>query len=99
MSIVTAPQRLTKQPGETRRYAWDFGNLLISGTSIATIGGVVVDDTTLVVSTGWAVSGTQVQTYLSAGTDGRGYRTQCTITTSVTSEILIIDGMLDVRDI
>ena len=96
MSDVTAPPRLTKQPGETLKMAMDFVNLLSSGESLATPTTVAFDSTTITASTG-TISGTQVQFVVSGGTDGQAYRVQVTSVTS-TSNTRQADGMLDVRD-
>ena len=96
MSVVTALQRLTKQPAEILKMGMEFSPLLSSGETLSSVSSVTADSTTITIGSG-TISGTQVQFLVTGGTDGKGYRIEVIVVTS-TSNTREADGMLDVRD-
>jgi len=102
MTIVTAPEKIFKQPGETLTLGMDFSNRLTTGetlTGTPTIT-VVFEGTGLagdVTATGEVIAGDNVTAKYAAGADGQMYRIQITVSTS-NSNVLIGDGILRVED-
>jgi hypothetical protein len=100
MGIVTAPQKLVKQPGETRQFSMDFSNLMSTGETISdqTVTATLDcgDASDLTISSITVVSQI-VYCWIAGGTHGTTHRVQFTATTS-TSQIVQGDGILYVRD-
>lgn len=96
---VIAPERLTKQPAESRSYSMDFAALLASGetlTGTPTLAHtpVTVPDLTLTVPT---ISGTTVTFRAASGLVDTVYHVEVLIVTSA-ANTLEGDGILHCRD-
>jgi hypothetical protein len=90
---------LIKQPGETLPYAIDFTNLIPTGDSLSSVTSVTATpsgsgDLTLGSA---SISGTQVQFTIEGGIEGKMYRVEAIVVTTVGS-ILEGDGRLFVTD-
>lgn len=90
---------LVKQPGETLPYAIDFTNLIPTGDSLSSVTSVTATpsgsgDLTLGSA---SISGTQVQFTIEGGIEGKMYRVEAIVVTTVGS-ILEGDGRLFVTD-
>jgi hypothetical protein len=105
MSVVTAAERLFKQPGESRLYNFDFTALIVAGTTLdnahvptvtAVAVGNVANSSPLSVSQK-AVLSPMVQVRLADGSDGEDYRVSV-LTTDLLGNILEMDGIIKVRD-
>lgn len=87
----------TKQPAESRLYNFDFGGLMVTGETIASISGVTATPSGLTVGS-TAISGQIAQVRLSGGTGATEYLLTCTVVTSA-SNTLELEGRLWVEDI
>ena len=98
---VTAPQVLTKQPGELRRFSMEFANLLATSETISSptiTSAPEGNDTNPGLTIGTAsVSGSQILFDISVGTHPIRYRVEVTVTTSG-GATLVGDGILKVVD-
>lgn len=95
---LTAPQLLTKQPGETKKFSMDFSNWVAVGVTLSSplieselVGGGTSDLTI----TSLQISGQQVLFMVAGGTQAKSYIIQVTVTTNE-GEVLQGDGMLRV---
>lgn len=95
---LTAPQLLTKQPGETKKFSMDFTNWIDTTVTLSDpvitsemIGGSTSDLT--ISST--TVAGKLIVFLIAGGTNAKHYNIQVTVTTS-DGEVLQGDGMLRV---
>ncbi len=94
----TAPQLITKQPGEKRKVSMDFSNWVNTGTTLSgptiaseLVGGGASD---LAISS-IVISGKKVVCFIDAGTNAKNYEVKFTVTTS-DGETLQGTGMLRV---
>lgn len=87
---------LTKRPGESRLYDFDFAGVMATGETISTVTGVTATPTGLTVGA-TSSSGTIAQVRLSGGTDRTIYELTCTVTTSASNTLELV-GRLQVRD-
>jgi len=89
---------LEKQSGETRSLVMDFANLMTSAETISSVDSSTQkylngDTSTDLTISSVAISGQTVTFNVAGGTNGKRYRVENTITTSL-SQILIGDGIL-----
>jgi hypothetical protein len=98
MSDFSAPQILTKQPGEKRKLSMDFSNWVSSSVTLTNaevtselLGGGSSDLTI----TGVTISGKRVLFFVEGGTQAKSYIIQVEVTTNE-GEILQGDGSLRV---
>ena len=96
MSVVTAPQILTKQPIESLNYGADFVNLLQVGETIQLVTSITATPGGLTIGAG-AISGSQVRFVVQGGSDGVDYQVQVAVSTNL-NPCRAIDGLLKVRD-
>lgn len=98
---VTAPEKLEKQPSETRTYTMDFSGLMTSLETISSITTVTSElrggGTSDLTIASENISAQTVTMSISGGTSGYVYRVEVIIVTS-TSQIIEGDGMLFVTD-
>ena len=101
MSIkVLAPERLVKQPGESRSYAMDFANLLATGETLsAVVGSAAVSPVTVppLTITGEAVTTTTATFRAASGLVDTVYHIEIQVTTSG-SNTIEGDGILHCKD-
>jgi hypothetical protein len=94
---ITATERLSKQPSESRLYAIDFVNLLATGETISSVTSVVGTPSGLTIGSP-TISGTQVLFRVSGGVEGVLYSIVALIRTSL-SNTLEGDGILEVENL
>jgi hypothetical protein len=98
MSSTKIVTELEKQSGETRSFTMDFSNLMTSAETISSVDSSTQkylngDTSTDLTISSVAISGQTVTFNVAGGTNGKRYRIEHTITTSL-SQILIGDGIL-----
>lgn len=108
MSIVTAGERLYKQPSERRKITMDFTNTLATGETISSItsitsellGGGASDLTIPAVGYSNTINSdaNKILLWVEGGTDGSTYRVEVQVVTTV-GQKLEGDGILRVTDI
>lgn len=98
---VTAPQLLSKQPSEKRKYSMSFANLMDSDETISSITSVTSEKrgegSSDLVITNTAINGQTIEMWIEGGTNRKTYRIEVKISTSGGQE-LEGDGMLKVKE-
>ena len=98
MSIV-----VTKQPGESRVLAFEFADVLASGETLSSVTSITSASEGLITGsvmpsfTAGSISGTQVRTMVTGGTDREAYRVVCLVVDS-SGQTLEGDAVLFVLD-
>jgi hypothetical protein len=94
---------LTKQPGESRKFRFDFSNKLRS-EGLASVVGVSITSQNLVVGSGAVASSSEtasgrfVNMTLTGGTDNENYKISVVVTTT-SGQVLEGDGILYCRQL
>lgn len=101
MSGIEAPELHVKQPSETLRFAYEFGEALLAGeniTSIDDVGSTLPGENALPLDFNQQqIAGSQVHVRIGEGSHGYTYRTYCTVSTNE-GNVYSLDARLKVDD-